>query len=159
MRVTARVEYATRALVDLARHVSAGGDTPARKAGDIADAQSIPPSFLDDILADLRRHRLVSSQRGSAGGWRLAVDAQRISVADVIRAVEGPLADVRGERPDELSYPADLDALQSMWIALRANVRAVLEQTTIADLRDNRLKADVARLAAEPDAWVIRQQP
>ncbi len=157
MRVTARVEYATRALVDLARHASlASGVTAARKAADISTAQAIPPAFLDDILADLRRHSIVASQRGSAGGWRLALPPDEITVAGVIRAVEGPLADVRGERPDELDYPPELAALQTMWVALRANVRSVLEATTIAHLRDNALTPDVALLAAAPDAWVAR---
>ncbi len=156
MRVTARVDYATRALIDIARHATASN---RRSAAAIAAAQQIPAAFLDDILADLRRSSLAASQRGANGGWSLARPADAISVADVIRAVEGPLADVRGLRPDELDYPADLRALQEMWVALRANVRAVLEVTTIADLCSGRLNPTVAALATHHDAWVSHSGP
>jgi Rrf2 family protein len=160
MRITARVDYATRALVDLARSVPGdGARAPARTGAAIAAAQDIPATFLDDILADLRRGRLAASQRGAAGGWRLARPAEEITVADVIRAMEGPLADVRGLRPDELDYPADISALQDMWVALRANLRAVLEETSVADLRDNRLKPSVAALAASDEAWSVHWKP
>lgn len=160
MRITARVDYATRALVDLARQVPTDGSrAPARTGASIAAAQEVPPTFLDDILADLRRNRLALSQRGAAGGWRLARPAEEISVADVIRAMEGPLADVRGLRPDELDYPEELSALQDMWVALRANLRAVLEQTSIANLRDNKLEPAVAMLAATDDAWAVHWKP
>lgn len=160
MRITARVDYATRALVDLARQVPAdGARATARTGAAIAADQDIPPTFLDDILADLRRGQLATSQRGAAGGWRLARPAEEISVAEVIRVMEGPLSDVRGLRPDQLDYPAELSALQDMWVALRANLRAVLEETSIANLRDNQLEPAVAELAASDEAWSVHWKP
>lgn len=125
------------------------------KGRDIAAAQSIPVKFLETILADLRRGGIVTSQRGADGGYRLARPAAEVRVADIIRAAEGPLADVRGERPESLDYGLDLEALQRMWIAVRANLRAVLENVTVADLRDGALPSDVDALADDPDAWQV----
>ena len=157
MRTTAKVDYAVRAAIELARAFPDDGSQPhplTRQA--IADAQDIPAKFLEHILADLKRSRLVSSVRGAEGGYRLSREPHQITMADVIRAVEGPLADVRGVRPDALDYPDDLAVLQRAWIAVRANLRAVLERVTIADLRDGRLTAEVDQLADSSDAWAHR---
>lgn len=157
MRTTAKVDYAVRAGVALARVAAAAEVSGTRaepvKAHVLASEEGIPPKFLESILADLKRGRIVTSQRGAVGGYRLGRPAHTITVADVIRAVEGPLADVRGERPEEIDYGPELDALQRMWIALRANLRAVLERTTLADLADGRLDPEVSRLADGPGAW------
>lgn len=157
MRITAKADYAVRAAVELARVYPADGSRPVpltRQA--IADAQQIPAKFLEHVLADLKRHALVGSVRGSDGGYWLTRSPQAITMADVIRAAEGPLADVRGERPDAVNYPVGLDSLQRAWIAVRANLRAVLEHVTLADLRDGKLPPEVDLLAANPDAWVAR---
>lgn len=157
MRTTAKVDYAVRAAVALAR---AAADAEARgvaveptKSHLLAAGEEIPPKFLESILADLKRSHIVSSRRGAVGGYRLGRPAEEITVADVIRAVEGPLADVRGERPETLVYPDGLDSLQRMWIAVRASLRSVLEQTTLADLAAGRLDPTVDALADDPDAW------
>ena len=129
MRVSAKVDYALRAAIELA--VAA----PEQVKGErIATAQSIPQKFLENILADLRNGGLVASQRGADGGYRLARPAEEITVADVIRVVEGPIASVRGERPDEIAYEGAAVPLRDTWIELRAAMRGVLEQTTLADL-------------------------
>ena len=157
MRTTAKVDYAVRAAIELARAYPTGEDRPTpltRQA--IADAQAIPSKFLEHILADLKRSQLVGSVRGADGGYWLARPPDEITMADIIRAAEGPLADVRGERPDALDYPDDLQVLQRAWVAVRANLRAVLERVTLADLRDGQLVADVEALAAAPDSWVTR---
>lgn len=157
MRITAKADYAVRAAIELARAYPTDRSRPApitRQA--IADAQEIPAKFLEHILADLKRHALVASVRGADGGYWLNRPPEAITMADVIRAAEGPLADVRGERPDAVSYPEGLDALQRAWIAVRANLRAVLEQVTLADLRDAKLPPDVDLLADDTDAWVPR---
>lgn len=157
MRTTAKVDYAVRAAIELARSYPTdhGRPVPVTRQT-IADAQAIPSKFLEHILADLKRNQLVGSVRGADGGYWLQRAPELISMADIIRAVEGPLADVRGERPDALDYPDDLEALQRAWIAVRANLRAVLERVTLADLRDAKLHPDVERLAADPDAWLVR---
>jgi len=129
VRVSAKVDYALRAAIELA--VAA----PEQVKGErIATAQSIPQKFLENILADLRNGGLVASQRGADGGYRLARPAEEITVADVIRVVEGPIASVRGERPDEIAYEGAAVPLRDTWIELRAAMRGVLEQTTLADL-------------------------
>lgn len=157
MRTTAKVDYAVRAAIELARAYPTDGTRPVpltRQA--IADAQNIPAKFLEHILADLRRGQLVGSVRGADGGYWLQRPPADITMADIIRAAEGPLADVRGERPDALDYPDDLQVLQRAWIAVRANLRAVLEHVTLADLRDGKLNTDVDAMAAVEDAWVTR---
>ncbi len=157
MRITAKVDYAVRAAIELARAYPTDDSRPVpltRQA--IAEAQEIPSKFLEHILADLKRSQIVGSVRGADGGYWLHRPPAEITMADIIRAAEGPLADVRGERPDALDYPDDLEVLQRAWIAVRANLRAVLEQVTLADLRDGRLVPEVDRLADPEDAWVIR---
>lgn len=150
MHITAKVDYAVRALVEIA---GAGGEP--RRAEELAQAQDIPLGFLRSILGDLRRNGLVTSQKGTAGGFRLARPAADITIGDVIRAIEGPLAEVRGLRPDELSYPESTAALQDVWVAVRANLRAVLDHTTVEHLARGRLPRVVTRLAADPAAWDV----
>lgn len=128
MRVSAKVDYALRAMLELA----AEGELV--KGERIATAQSIPQKFLESILLDLRHAELVTSQRGVEGGYALARAAEEISVADVIRAVEGPIASVRGERPDGLAYTGAATALRDTWLELRSAMRGVLEGTTLADI-------------------------
>lgn len=128
MRVSAKVDYALRAMLELA---SAGGLV---KGEQLANAQGIPRKFLETILLELRHEELVASQRGVEGGYALARPAEEISVADVIRAVEGPIATVRGVRPEEVEYGGAAAALQPLWIELRSAMRDVLEGTTLAEL-------------------------
>src|SRR5262249_27419879 len=129
MRVPAKVDYALRAMTELA----AAPPGPV-KGERLATAQAIPPKFLENILIELRHAGLVASQRGAEGGYRLARAATEITVADVIRAVEGPIASVRGSRPEDVSYTGSAAALQEVWIELRTAMRGVLETTTIADV-------------------------
>lgn len=148
--ISARVDYATRVLLALA-----AADAPL-KGGDLATAQGLPTKFVENILGDLRRAGFVSSQRGSAGGYRLARPAKQIVLADVFRALEGPLAEIRGSRPDEVAYEGDSEHLQSVWIAVRAALRMVLESVTIADIASGKLPRRVGRLVDDPDSWVPR---
>jgi Rrf2 family protein len=148
MRVTALVDYAIRAAIELARAHPA-----TVKAEAIAERQQLPLAFTKKILATMRRGSLVTAQRGGEGGYRLAQKPEAISVADVIRVVEGPLADVRGEPPEELAYPAATEALRTLWIATRASLRAVLEQVTLADLAAGDLPGVVHELTDQADAW------
>ena len=150
MRTTAKADYAVRAAVELA----AAGDMIT--AEQIAQAQSIPVNFLENILRDLRRSGLIESRRGQAGGYLLARPAGEISIADVIRAVEGPLATVRGVSPDQLDYVGNAEKLREVWVALRANVRGVLEQVTLADVARGELPPHVEELTRGADAWVRR---
>ena len=146
--MSAKADYAIRAAVELA----AAGDGPV-KGDRIAQAQQIPPNFLENILADLRRAGLVASRRGAEGGYWLARPADRIALADVIRAVDGPLANVRGIRSEQLEYGGSAEPLREVWIAVRASLRGVLESVTVADVASGRLPASVRALAADPDAW------
>ncbi|MEV7444493.1 Rrf2 family transcriptional regulator [Streptomyces sp. NPDC091204] len=149
MRISARADYAVRAALQLA----ASQDDGPVKAEAIADAQDIPHKFLEGILNDMRRGGLVLSQRGGNGGYRLAKPAQSISIADVIRVVDGPLVSVRGVRPPDLSYTGPAQALLPLWIALRANVREILDGVSLADVASADLPADVSALAETPGAW------
>ncbi len=126
------------------------------KAEQISEAQGIPLNFLENILAELRRAGIVESRRGAAGGYLLARPATEVSLADVIRAVEGPLANVRGLSPDGLEYEGSAERLRDVWIALRANVRGVLEQVTLNDVAKGDLPPHVAELTQDGDAWVRR---
>jgi len=129
VRVSAKVDYALRALAELA--AAPPGPVTAER---LATAQAIPPKFLENILLELRRAEIVSSQRGAEGGYRLAKPAEEVSLADVIRAVEGPIATVRGARPEETEYSGAAAGLRDVWIELRTGMRAVLEETSLADL-------------------------
>ncbi|GAB3603797.1 RrF2 family transcriptional regulator [Microbacterium aureliae] len=150
MRISARADYAVRAALSLAR--AADGE---HLSGDrIATEQHIPAAFLEGILGALRKGGIVTSRRGAAGGYRLAGPAAGISVADVIRAVDGPLVFVRDERPSELEYPTGDEALVALWVALRASVRRVLDETSLADLAAGALPPMVRDLADDPESWV-----
>ena len=148
MRITARVDYAVRAALELAA-VAPDGLTAER----IATAQQIPIRFLQAILRDLQGARLVVSQRGRDGGYRLALPATEISLARVMRVEQGFLADVHGQRPEDLDYPGAAAALGTVWVAARASYRRVLEQVTLADVVAGRLPAHVDELVALEDAW------
>lgn len=148
MRVSAKVDYAVRALAELA---AAAGTGPV-KGEAIAAAQDIPLRFTENILSDLRRAGIVASQRGAVGGYWLSVPADSVTVADVIRLMEGALADVRGEAPEAVAYRGAAVALQDVWIATRATLRSVLEAVTIADIAAGRLPDVVRRLSDDPDA-------
>jgi Rrf2 family protein len=132
----------------------AGGDGGPVKRDAIVAAQAIPPKFLENILSELRHAGLVESQRGSEGGYWLSVAPEKISIADVMRAVEGPLASVRSSRPETLEYEGLAEPLQYVWVALRTSIRSVLEEVTIADLVSGKLPKHVVKLTEDPDAWV-----
>ena len=151
MRISARADYAVRAAVELA----AAGEGPM-KGEAIAQAQGIPLKFLENILGDLRHAGIVRSQRGADGGYWLARPADRISVADVIRAVDGPLASVRGGPPEEVAYNGAAESLARVWIAVRASLRSVVERVTLEDVAAGRLPARISKLADDPEAWVTR---
>ncbi|MFF2197588.1 RrF2 family transcriptional regulator [Streptomyces sp. NPDC058157] len=150
MRISARADYAVRAALQLA--ASQDEDEPL-KAEAIAEAQDIPHKFLEGILGDMRRGGLVTSRRGGNGGYRLARPAASISIADVIRVVDGPLVSVRGVRPPDLSYTGPAESLLPLWIALRANVREILDGVSLADVASCELPAGVSALAHTPGAW------
>lgn len=152
MRVSAKADYALRAVVELA----AGEQKLPRKVDEVAQAQDIPVSFLENILTQLRTAGIVRSQRGPEGGYLLARPAAKINLAEVIRAVEGPLVGVRGQRPEDVEYEGSSAALQQVWIALRANLRKVLEHVTVADVAAGSLPAQVLELTREEQAWRTR---
>ncbi|HWB22242.1 MAG TPA: Rrf2 family transcriptional regulator [Gaiellaceae bacterium] len=148
MRISAKEDYAVRATLELA--IANGGPL---KREQIAEAQSIPTAFLQNILVELRHAEIVEAQRGREGGFRLARPAAEITVADVVRAVSGPLATVRGVRPPAVDYAPAAKPLREVWVALRANVRTILEQVTLADLAADKLPAAVKKITSSPDVW------
>ncbi len=152
MRISAKADYAVRAAVELAADRS---EKPV-KAERVATAQGIPLNFLENILGELRHAGIVRSHRGAEGGFRLARPAEELTVADVIRAVEGPLASVRGGHPEDVAYAGAAAALPRVWIAVRANLRQVVEHVTVADIAAGALPAAIDRLAEDPEAWVTR---
>lgn len=152
MRVSAKVDYAVRALAELA----AAGPSAPMKGEAIAAAQGMPLKFTENILGELRRGGIVASQRGAVGGYWLSVPAGTVTIADVIRVVEGALADVRGEPPEAVEYPGAAAALQDVWIATRATLRSVLEVVTIADVAGGHLPDVVRRLSSDPDSRARR---
>ena len=152
MHVTAKADYALRAVVEL---VGSSQDAP-RKVDGVAKAQKIPVSFLENILTQLRSAGIVRSQRGPEGGYWLAHPPEEVNLADVIRAVEGPLVGIRGQRPEEIEYVGSAETLQQVWIALRANLRKVLEHVTLADVASGKLPKDVVAYSREEDAWQTR---
>jgi Rrf2 family protein len=152
MHVTAKADYAVRAVVELA---SGSQDSP-RKVDEVAQAQGIPVSFLENILTQLRSSGIVRSQRGPEGGYWLAQSPDLLNLAQVIRAVEGPLVGVRGQRPEEIKYVGSAESLQQVWVALRANLRKVLEHVTIADVAAGKLPKEVLALTKEEEAWHTR---
>ncbi len=152
MRVSAKADYAVRAAIELA---SAPPDEPV-KGDAIAAAQDIPLRFLENILAEMRQQGLVHSRRGQEGGYWLARPADDITIAEVIRSVEGPLASVRGSRPDELAYRGAAEPLKGVWVALRANIRSVLETVTLADVVGGALPEPVRELSEHPESAIDR---
>lgn len=149
MRVSAKSDYALRALIELASRADEG---PVSAEG-LGRAQDIPHNFLQAILADLRRAGIVISQRGQAGGWRMARRPEDVSVADVIRAVDGPLVSVYGLRPEAVAYNESAQVLQHVWIAARSSLRDVFEKVSIKALADGRLPRAVTARTADEDAW------
>jgi Rrf2 family protein len=151
VHISARVEYALRALCTL---TAKGGE--ALTAEELAQSQGLPVRFLRGILNELRRANIVTSQRGNAGGYQLSRPASEITVGEVYRRLEGPLAEVRGLRPEAASYENDAEHLQSVWIAVRSSLRNVLDEVTLDQVVTGKLPDGVARLLAEPDAWQPR---
>jgi len=152
MHVTAKADYAVRAVVELAQ----SSQHSPRKVDEVAQAQHIPVSFLENILTQLRSSGIVRSQRGPEGGYWLAKPPDQVNLADIIRAVEGPLVGVRGQRPEEIEYVGSAEALQQVWVAVRANLRKVLEHVTVADVAAGKLPKDVLALTREEEAWQTR---
>jgi Rrf2 family protein len=151
VQISAKADYAIRALIELA----ANGGGPV-KGERLAAAQQIPPKFLEAILAQLRQAGLLYSRRGSDGGYWLARPAADISMADIIRAADGPLARVRGERPERVSYEGSAGRLTEVWVAVRASMRRVLEVVTLQDLLVGQLPEPVRVLAADLGARTTR---
>jgi Rrf2 family protein len=151
VKVTAKAEYAVRAMLELAT-----ADGGLIKGERIASSQGIPLKFLENILVDLRHADLVHAQRGAEGGYRLARGAESITLGEVIRAVEGPLASVRGEPPERMAYEGSSEHLQEVWIALRASLRSVLDDLTLAGVLAGRMPEHIKRLTDSPDAWLRR---
>jgi Rrf2 family protein len=149
VRVSAKADYALRACI----HLAAAEDEGHVKGERIAQAQEVPLKFLENILGELRQAGLVRSQRGAEGGYWLARPADEITLAQVIRAVEGPLANVRGVRPDSVTYAGPAEPLRDVWIAVRASLRSVLESVTLADVAAGELPTAVRDLVADPEAW------
>ena len=148
VHISARADYAVRALLALA-----SAEPTQLTMHELADEQELPPKFLEAILADLRKAGIVRSRRGAEGGYTLGRSADEISVGDVIRAVDGPLAAVRGIRPEQTEYEGAAEHLQEVWVAVRAAVRSVLDEVTLADVLAGSLPEHVQRLVTAPEAW------
>jgi Rrf2 family protein len=149
MRVSAKSDYALRALIEISNH---DGADPI-SAEEVGRLQDIPHGFLQSILADLRRAGIVLSVRGQSGGWRMARSSSEVTIADIIRAVDGPLVSVYGLRPEAVNYSGSAMVLQLVWIAARANLREVFERVTIEMLAAGKLPPEVNRLTRDDDAW------
>lgn len=155
MRITHKVDYGVRVMTLLAESATTSPGKPI-SSHVLAERDGLPPGFLDDILRLLRNGGLVRSQRGGEGGWLLTKPAKEITVADVIRAVDGPLASVRGVRPHELADAGEREPFISLWVAVRASLRSVLEHVTLADLAAGKLPKRVQAMADKPDSWDAR---
>lgn len=151
VRVSAKTDYGVRALLELA--VADNGPVKGER---LAQSQQIPLKFLENILTDLRHAGIVRAQRGAEGGYWLARPASKVTLGEVIRAVDGPLASVRGEAPEEVEYAGAAENLRVVWIALRASMRSVVDEITLADVVAGRMPARVRRLTEAPDAWSRR---
>ena len=149
MRISAKADYAVRAAIELA----GSADEGPLKGERISEAQDVPLRFLENILGELKHAGLVQSQRGAEGGYWLNRPADDITLAEIIRAVEGPLASVRGQRPEELDYHSGSEPLQRVWVALRANIREILESVTLSDLVADDLPEPVRSLTQHPETW------
>jgi Rrf2 family protein len=156
VRLSARVDYALRAVCELASAGEAAADAATKPvtAERLATAQNIPPKFLESILLQLRRGGIVNAQRGPDGGYWMARPPAEVTLADIIRVIDGPLANVRGQRPEDLGYHGAASALQEVWIALRASEREILELVTIADVVGTDMPDRVRTLISDPTAWV-----
>jgi len=152
MRISAKADYAVRAAAELA----ASPNRAPIKGTKLAQAQDIPLQFLEQILLDLKRAGLIRTKRGARGGYWLARDPETITIADLIRAVEGPLANIHDSPPEEIAYTGHARKLRDVWIAVRVNLRAVLEEVTVADLTREELPEPIAALVRQPGAWVSR---
>jgi Rrf2 family protein len=149
MRVSAKADYAVRAAAELA----AAGEGPV-KGERLAEAQDIPLQFLEHILLELKHAGIVRARRGAKGGYWLGRPASEVSIADIVRAVEGPIAHVQSSPPESIEYRGNAEHLQEVWIAVRASLRSVVEEVTLADLVSGELPAQVKELIAPPDAWL-----
>src|SRR5436190_11269786 len=152
MRISAKADYAVRAALELA----AAPDKEPVKGERLSEAQEIPLQFLEHILLELKHARLVRARRGARGGYWLAREPGEITIADVIRAVEGPLANIQDQAPEQTKYPGNAERLSEVWVAVRASLRRVLENVTIADLRDGKIPADVVELTRDEGARITR---
>jgi Rrf2 family protein len=152
VRITAKADYAVRATLELAGRA----DGEPVKGEKLAEAQGIPLQFLEHILLDLKHHELVKAKRGMHGGYWLGRPAEEITVADVIRAVEGPLANIHDVPPEDTDYRGNAERLRDVWVAVRANLRAVLEEVSLADVRTGKLPPAINSLLEDPDAWEAR---
>jgi Rrf2 family protein len=152
LQISARADYALRAAAELAR-AAIEGMGPI-KGERISDEQQIPKKFMENILLDLKRSGIVRAQRGASGGYWLAVPPREVTLADVIRSVEGPLANVRGEWPEAVEYRGAAERLKEVWVAMRASLRLVLERVTLSDLVEGKLPEEVEDLTRDPEAWV-----
>ncbi len=151
MQIPAKAEYAIRALLTLA------GSDSSISAEHLAQEQELPAKFLGAIMSDLRRSGLVTSQRGPEGGFKLARDPDTIMIADILRVVSGPLAGVRGMRPETLHYGGEAVHLQDVWVAVRGALREVLEHVTLGEIFRGDLPMAVTRITSDPDAWITRK--
>ena len=151
MQIPAKADYAIRALLTLA------ASDHSVSAEHLAQEQELPAKFLGAILSDLRRGGMVTSQRGPEGGFRLARDPDTIMMADILRVVSGPLAGVRGMRPETLHYGGEATHLQDVWVAIRGTLREVLEHVTLGQVLRGDLPTAVTRFCTDPDAWITRR--
>jgi Rrf2 family protein len=156
VRVSAKVDYALRASIELAAAQNGADEPRPVKAEALARAQDIPLKFLENILQGLRQAGIVESRRGPDGGHLLARPASEVALADVIRAIDGPLAGVGGRPPHELSYSGNAEALREVWIAVRVSLRRVLEEVTLADIAAGDVPEDIAAMTTDPGAWEMR---
>lgn len=147
MQVTAKSDYAVRAMLEIA----AAGGAPV-KGEAVAASQEIPPAFLESILSEMRQSGLLNSRRGPDGGYWLARPAAEITVADIVRAADGPLALVRGDRPESVTYAPPATRLTDVWVAVRASLRAVLEEVSLAAVLEGKLPPGVAQMLDDPGA-------
>jgi Rrf2 family protein len=155
MDIPAKSDYAVRAMLALAE-LTADDPESLATVEQLADQQGLPRKFLEAILRDLRRAGLVRTRRGAHGGYSLAIPASQVTIGMILRAVDGPLAEVRGLRPHETSYVGAAEHLPTIWVAVRAALRDVLDTTTVEQVRAGRLSARVRKLAEAPDAWENR---
>ena len=152
MRVSAKSDYALRALIEMASRA----DGRAVSAEELGRLQEIPHGFLQAILADLRRAGVVRAQRGAEGGYTLSQAPRDVTIGQILRAVDGPLAGVRGLRPEETRYEGAAENLPNLWVAVRAAVREVVDEVSLAELISGRMPAHVRKLTTRPDAWQPR---